>query len=168
MILAPIPEYDGQRLKALRKLLILDTPSEERFDRIAQFAMREFDMPMAQVSLVDRDRQWCKSNFGMEDREMPRDISFCGHAILERNILVVPDALKDERFHDNPQVVNKPWVRFYAGAVLRMPYGVALGTLCVMDTRPREMDPVDLSILGSLRDLVVEEMVRQEASPCQP
>lgn len=168
MILAPIPEYDGQRLKALRKLLILDTPAEERFDRITQFAMREFDMPMALVSLVDRDRQWFKSNFGIDAAETPRDISFCGHAILERNLLLVPDALRDERFHDNPLVVNKPWIRFYAGAVLRMPYGVALGTLCVMDTRPRQMDPVDQSILGSLRDLVVEEMLRQEAAPCQP
>ncbi|TNF53602.1 MAG: GAF domain-containing protein [Burkholderiales bacterium] len=164
MILAPIPEYDSQRLKALRKLLILDTPAEERFDRITQFAMREFDMPMALVSLVDRDRQWFKSNFGIDAAETPRDISFCGHAILERNLLVVPDALKDERFHDNPLVVNKPWIRFYAGAVLRMPYGASLGTLCVMDTRPREMDPVDLSILCSLRDLVVEEMLRQEAT----
>lgn len=168
MILAPIPEYDSQRLKALRKLLILDTPPEERFDRITQFAMREFDMPMARVSLVDQDRQWSKSNFGLEDRESPRATSFCGHAITERNVLLVPDALKDERFHDNPMVVNKPWVRFYAGAVLRMPYGVALGTLCVMDTRPREMDPVDLSILSSLRDLVVEEMLRQEDAQCQP
>ncbi|HMN93910.1 MAG TPA: GAF domain-containing protein [Hydrogenophaga sp.] len=167
MIAAPIPDYDSQRLKALRKLLILDTPPEERFDRIAQFARMEFDMPMALVSLVDRDRQWFKSNFGVEVGETPRDISFCGHAILERNILLVPDALKDERFHDNPLVVNKPWVRFYAGAVLRMPYGMALGTLCVMDTRPREMDSVDLAILGSLRDLVVEEMVRQETSEWQ-
>ncbi|MEZ5644829.1 MAG: GAF domain-containing protein [Burkholderiaceae bacterium] len=167
MILAPIPEYDSQRLKALRKLLILDTPAEERFDRITQFAMREFSVPMALVSLVDKDRQWFKSNFGIEGRETPRDISFCGHAIMEREILVVPDALKDERFHDNPLVVNKPWIRFYAGAVLRMPYGMALGTLCVMDTRPRAMDPVDLSILSALRDMVVEEMLRQEASEWQ-
>ena len=159
--------FHDSTLKALRKLLILDTPAEERFDRITQFAMREFDVPMALVSLVDQDRQWFKSNFGIENRETPRSISFCGHAIFERNILLIPDALKDERFHDNPLVVNKPWIRFYAGAVLRMPYGAALGTLCVMDTRPREMDPVDLSILGSLRDLVVEEMLRQEASTWQ-
>jgi GAF domain-containing protein len=164
MIPAPIPEYDGQRLKALKKLLILDTPPEERFDRITQFAMMEFEMPIAQVSLVDRDRQWSKSNFGLEQAEIPRGLSFCGHAILERNTLVVPDALQDTRFSDNPLVAGKPWVRFYAGAVLRMPYGAALGTLCVMDTRPRRMDQVDLSILGSLRDLVVEEMVRREVS----
>ena len=167
MIAAPIPEYDHQRIKALRKLLILDTPPEERFDRIAQFARMEFDMPIALVSLVDRDRQWFKSNCGMEDSEIPREVSFCGHAILERDFLVVPDALKDERFRDNPLVVNKPWVRFYAGAVLRMPYGMALGTLCVMDTRPREMDELDLAILGSLRDLVVEEMLRQESQEWQ-
>ncbi len=168
MIPAPIPSYDRQRLKALKKLLILDTPAEERFDRITQFAMMEFDMPISQVSLVDRDRLWSKSNFGLEDLEMPRGLSFCGHAILERNTLVIPDALKDERFHDNPLVVGKPWVRFYAGAVLRMPYGAALGTLCVMDTRPREFDPVNLSILCSLRDLVIDEMVRRDVCELEP
>ncbi|MBL0917359.1 MAG: GAF domain-containing protein [Hydrogenophaga sp.] len=162
MIAAPTPVDEDARLKALRELLILDTPPEERFDRITRFAMSEFEMPMASVSLVDRDRQWAKSNFGLEAAETPRDLSFCGHTILERQFLVVPDALKDERFRANPQVNGSPWVRFYAGAVLRLPYGPAVGALCVMDRRPREMGRVGLAILGSLRDLVVEEMVRQE------
>ncbi|MDP3253619.1 MAG: GAF domain-containing protein [Hydrogenophaga sp.] len=162
MIKAPLPHNEAQRLRALRELLILDTPPEERFDRIAAFAAREFDVPMALVSLVDRDRQWFKSNFGLEDRETPRDTSFCGHAISERDALVVPDALEDPRFRDNPMVVGKPHIRFYAGCVLRLPYGQVVGTLCVMDRRPRRFDRLDVAILGGLRDVVVEELVRRE------
>lgn len=162
MIKAPLPHNEAQRLRALRELLILDTPPEERFDRIAAFAAREFDVPMALVSLVDRDRQWFKSNFGLEDRETPRDTSFCGHAISERDALVVPDALEDPRFRDNPMVVGKPHIRFYAGCVLRLPYGQVVGTLCVLDRRPRSFDRLDVAILGGLRDVVVEELVRRE------
>jgi GAF domain-containing protein len=162
MIKAPLPHNEAQRLRALRELLILDTPPEERFDRIAAFAAREFDVPMALVSLVDRDRQWFKSNFGLEDRETPRDTSFCGHAISERDALVVPDALEDPRFCDNPMVVGKPHIRFYAGCVLRLPYGQVVGTLCVLDRRPRRFDRLDVAILGGLRDVVVEELVRRE------
>lgn len=162
MIKAPLPHNEAQRLRALRELLILDTPPEERFDRIAAFAAREFDVPMALVSLVDRDRQWFKSNFGLEDRETPRDTSFCGHAISERDALVVPDALEDPRFCDNPMVVGKPHIRFYAGCVLRLPYGQVVGTLCVLDRRPRSFDRLDVAILGGLRDVVVEELVRRE------
>lgn len=162
MIQAPLPHNEAQRLRALRELLILDTPPEERFDRISAFAAREFDVPMALVSLVDRDRQWFKSNFGLDERETPRDISFCGHAISERDALVVPDALKDPRFRDNPMVVGKPYIRFYAGCVLRLPYGQVVGTLCVLDRRPRDFDRLDLAILRGLRDVVVEELVRRE------
>jgi GAF domain-containing protein len=151
MIKAPLPHNEAQRLRALRELLILDTPPEERFDRIAAFAAKEFDVPMALVSLVDRDRQWFKSNFGLEDRETPRDTSFCGHAISERDALVVPDALEDPRFRDNPMVVGKPYIRFYAGCVLRL-----------LDRRPRRFDRLDVAILGGLRDVVVEELVRRE------
>lgn len=162
MIPAPIPPDEEARLQALRELLILDTPPEERFDRITRFAMQEFEVPIATISLVDRDRQWFKSNFGLDACETARDVSFCGHTILERRYLVIPDALKDERFRDNPLVSGPPWIRFYAGAILRLPYGPAVGALCLMDRRPREIDAIGLSILGSLRDLVVEEMVRKE------
>ncbi|WP_439521023.1 GAF domain-containing protein [Hydrogenophaga sp.] len=162
MIKAPLPHNEAQRLRALRELLILDTPPEERFDRVAAFAAREFDVPMALVSLVDRDRQWFKSNFGMDVCETARDISFCGHAISERDGLVVPDTLKDLRFRDNPLVVGEPLIRFYAGCVLRLPYGEVVGTLCVMDRRPRKFDRLDVAILGGLRDVVVEELVRRE------
>ncbi|MDO8903217.1 GAF domain-containing protein [Hydrogenophaga sp.] len=162
MTVAPLPRNEARRLDALRSLLILDTPPEERFDRISAFAAKEFDVPIALVSLVDRDRQWFKSNFGLEVCETPRDVSFCSHAILKPEPLVVPDALRDPRFADNPLVTGHPFIRFYAGAGLRLPYGQVVGTLCVLDRRPREFDRLDAAILGGLRDLVVEELYRRE------
>lgn len=162
MIPPTLPHNEQQRLQALRELLILDTPPEERFDRISAFAAKEFDVPIALVSLVDRDRQWFKSTFGMDVCETPRDISFCGHALNNSETLVVPDALKDKRFVDNPLVIGAPYVRFYAGALLRLPYGQVVGTFCIMDQRPRVFDKLDLAILGGLRDLVVEELFRRE------
>lgn len=165
MIAAPLPHNEKQRLKALRNLVILDTAPEERFDRISAFAAQEFGVPMALVSLVDRDRQWFKSNFGLEARETPRDISFCGHAVTQSAPLVVPDALEDPRFADNPLVIGHPYVRFYAGAGLRLPYGQVVGTLCVMDRRPRAFDRLDVAVLCGLRDLVVEELLRREEVP---
>lgn len=162
MLFAPLPRNEARRLQALHSLLILDTPPEERFDRISAFAAQEFDVPIALVSLVDQDRQWFKSNFGLEVCETPRDVSFCGHAITQSEALVVPDALRDPRFADNPLVTGHPFIRFYAGAGLRLPYGQVVGTLCILDRRPREFDRLDVAILGGLRDLVVEELYRRE------
>jgi GAF domain-containing protein len=159
-----MPVDEGDRLAALRALLILDTPPEERFDRIAAFAAQEFDMPIAMVSLVDADRTWFKSHIGVDLCEAPRDISFCGHAILADDTLVVPDTLKDGRFADNPHVIDAPHVRFYAGACLRLPSGQIVGTLCLHDMVPREMDAISLAILSSLRDLVVEQLILREAA----
>jgi GAF domain-containing protein len=161
MLPAPIPVDDAVRLKALRDLLILDTPPEERFDRIVAFAAQEFDMPIALISLVDQNRQWFKSRVGLQACETSRDVSFCGHALLERDTLVIPDALQDLRFADNPLVTGEPHIRFYAGAPLRMPEGAVLGTLCLIDRQPRQLDKTDLAILSSLRDLVVQELCAQ-------
>ena len=165
MEIAPIPTHESDRLAALRALLILDTPPEERFDRIAAFAAQEFDVPIALVSLVDADRTWFKSHIGLDLCEAPRDVSFCGHAIVSDETLVVPDALLDPRFADNPHVINPPYVRFYAGASLLMPSGQVVGTLCLHDMVPREMDAISLAILSSLRDLVVEQLVAKESVP---
>ena len=162
MITAPLPHNEKQRLKALRGLVILDTPPEERFDRISAFAAQEFGVPMAMVSLVDQNRLWRKSNFGLDERESPREVSFCGHALVQAEPLVVLDALADPRFADNPMVTGHPHTRFYAGAGLRLPYGHVVGTLCIMDRRPRDFDRLDIAILCSLRDLVVEELLRRE------
>lgn len=157
---APIPDNEDDRLQALRALLILDTPPEERFDRIVAFAAEEFDVSAARVSLVDSERQWFKASYDEAPSEAPRDTSFCGHAILKNTPMVVPDAKLDPRFADNPAVTGEPHVRFYAGAPLTLPSGQNVGTLCIFDHHPKEMDPVGLAILSSLRDLVVEELVR--------
>jgi GAF domain-containing protein len=164
MNIAPTPVDESERLAALRELLILDTPPEERFDRIVAFAAQEFDMPIAMVSLVDADRTWFKSRIGIDFCEAPRDVSFCGHAIVSNATLVIPDTLNDARFADNPNVIGQPHVRFYAGAGLRLPNNQTVGTLCLYDMVPREFDDIALAILSSLRDLVVEQLVPMEAA----
>lgn len=162
MIEAPKPDNEVQRLQALRKLLILDTPPEERFDRIVAFAAEEFETKMALVSMLDADRQWFKAKVGMDDAETPRATAFCSHTILQDTPLVVPDATLDARFSGNPNVTGDAHVRFYAGMPLTLPTGENVGTLCLVDEKPGNMDAVGLAILQSLRDLVVEELVRRE------
>lgn len=161
MLPAPIPDNETDRLAALRALLILDTPPEERFDRIVGFAAAEFDMPIVLISLIDSDRQWFKASHGLDACQTPRDISFCGHAILQPDVFVIPDAHADPRFADNPLVTGPPHVCFYAGAPLRLASGHAIGTLCLIDSQPRAIDDVELAILASLRDLLVEELESQ-------
>ncbi|MFG6433470.1 GAF domain-containing protein [Roseateles sp. LYH14W] len=162
MLHAPIPADDDARLQALRELLILDTPPEERFDRLVEFAADEFDVPVALISLIDRDRQWFKARVGMDACETSREISFCGHAILQPDIFEVLDATRDPRFADNPLVIGAPHVRFYVGAPLLLPGGAAVGTLCLMDAQPRQFDAMDRAILGTLRDLAVAELVSRD------
>jgi GAF domain-containing protein len=165
MLPAPTPDDDQERLAALHALLILDTPPEERFDKIVAFAAAEFDVPIALISLIDRERQWFKAKVGLSACETGRDISFCGHAIMKPDIMEVPDALEDARFADNPLVTGAPHIRFYAGAPLRLDSGLTLGTLCLIDTRPRALDAIERAIMGTLRDLVVMELAGEvEAS----
>jgi len=161
MIAAPIPDNDAERVAALHALLILDTAPEDRYDKILNFVAAEFGVPIALVSLVDSERQWFKAQFGLTVCETARDMSFCGHAILRPDIMVVPDALLDPRFADNPLVTDPPHIRFYAGAPLLLPNGLALGTLCLIDTAPRQLEAVDLAILATLRDLVMLEVAPQ-------
>lgn len=161
MMLAPIPENEDERLVALHRLLLLDTPPEERFDRIVAFAAEEFDVPVALISLVDSDRQWFKAKIGLSICGTPRSTSFCGHAILEHELMVVLDATLDERFSDNPMVIGEPHIRFYAGAPLELKDGKRIGTLCLIGTVPKTLDALGLAILGTLRDLVVKELGSQ-------
>jgi len=159
MIAAPTPSNEAERLAALYALLLLDTPPEQRFDKIVEFAAAEFEVPIALISLLDTDRQWFKAAIGLGDTcQTGRDISFCGHAIMRAEIMVVEDALLDERFHDNPLVTGAPHIRFYAGAPLILSNGMALGTLCIIDTKPRHLDPMALAILSTLRSLVIQEL----------
>ena len=156
---APLPPDEDRRLRALHDLRVLDTPPEARFDRYTEQASALLDMPVALVSLVDTDRQWFKSAHGIDIAETPRDLSFCAHAILDsRVVFQVPDALDDRRFADNPAVSDDPRVRFYAGAPLELADGSTVGTLCVIDFRPRLLDAGQLDDLRRLARLVVDEL----------
>lgn len=159
---APIPADETARLRSLHDLMLLDTPPEERFDRVVRFAAEQLDMPIALVSLVDGERQWFKSRIGLDVAETSRDISFCGHAIMKPELFIIEDASLDPRFKDNPLVTGNPCVRFYAGAPLRSPSGYQVGTLCVIDTVPRKLGAVELSILEALRSLVNEALAGKE------
>lgn len=152
-----IPPDEDARLAELRSLNVLDTIAEERFDRLTRMARRLFGVDVALVSLVDENRQWFKSCAGMELSETPRDISFCGHAILGDGAFVIPDALQDERFCDNPMVAGPPHVRFYAGCPLRGPGGRKLGTLCIIDSKPRAFSDEDVEMLVDLALMVERE-----------
>lgn len=150
----PFPENEIKRLQALREQELLDTAPEERFDRITRVAKHLFGVEMALVSLIDADRQWFKSKQGLDACETGRDISFCGHAILGTDTFEVNDARLDPRFADNPLVTGAPYIRFYAGAPLHTPDGYAIGTLCIIDSRPRSLTPDEHQSLRDLADCV--------------
>jgi phosphoribosyl 1,2-cyclic phosphodiesterase/CheY-like chemotaxis protein len=156
---APQPEDEESRLRRLRASGLLDTAPEERFDRVTRIAAALFEVPIAFISLVDRERQWFKSRTGIDATETPRDQAFCAHAILRNDIMQVTDAHADERFADNPLVTRGPRVRFYAGAPLSLGEGSPVGTLCVVDHRPRSLDEDQLKLLRDLSKLVERELV---------
>jgi diguanylate cyclase (GGDEF)-like protein len=167
MIAPEIPADEPARLASLRALNVLDTPPEERFDRITRLARRVFEVPIALVSLVDEDRQWFKSCQGLGAAETPRAVSFCGNAIHAAEPLVVPDALEDPRFRDNPLVTGEPRIRFYAGHPLSDPQGHRLGTLCIIDRRPRQLERQDLEQLRDLAALAERELAHAAMSASQ-
>lgn len=158
MIPPPLPPDEPERLESLRAVGLLDTEAEERFDRITHLARVLFDVPIVLISLVDADRQWFKSRQGLQAKETPREVSFCGHAILGAEIFEVPDAAADERFRDNPLVAGAPDVRFYAGAPLAAPDGRRIGTLCLVDRKPRQLTQTQRQVLKELAVLVEHEI----------
>jgi GAF domain-containing protein len=153
---AQIPDDEIHRLDALHSLALLDTAPNSDFDSVVDLGRALFAVPICLVSLVDKERQWFKACSGLQARETPRGISFCAHAILGREVFVVPDAREDERFHDNPLVVGPPYIRFYAGAPLRLPSGYTIGTVCVISPEPRNsFSPDERSSLASLASLAM-------------
>ncbi|HEX8557891.1 MAG TPA: GAF domain-containing protein [Pyrinomonadaceae bacterium] len=147
---APLPPDERERIETLRRFRILDTEPEEEFDEIARLASYVCHTPTALITFVDADRQWFKARVGFEPRETPRDVSFCAHAILRPGPLVVTDALDDERFRDNPLVLEEPYIRFYAGFPLTSAEGRRLGTLCVLDGVRRQLFHDQAEALGRL------------------
>jgi len=165
---ARLPDDEVRRLTALRELAILDTPAEERFDRLTRIAAGALNVPIALVSLVDSDRQWFKSCFGLDTRETSREVAFCAHVVQQKKEMMVQDALLDDRFADNPLVAQAPRIRAYAGMPLLLGDGGCIGTFCVVDIRPREFSDTDLAILRDLRDLALEEITRVRAPSAGP
>ena len=145
-------------MHALRTLKILDTSHEERFDRLTRMAKRMFNVSISLVSLVDKDHQCFKSKQGLDALETPRNISFCGHVINQDRLFIIPDASKDERFFDNPLVTEAPYIRFYAGYPLKLRQGINIGTLCLLDQKPKDFDEEDQQLLKDLAAIIEQEI----------
>lgn len=158
MIAPPLSPEEPLRLEALRRLHVVDTPIEERFERITRLARQLLRVKIAAISMVEADRQWFKSIQGADSTQTSRDISFCGHTVLQNDIFVIENALEDPRFFDNPMVVGKPFVRAYAGCPIRAEDGSNVGALCVKDDQPRRFSADDLATLRDLAGLVETEM----------
>ncbi|MEW5892792.1 MAG: GAF domain-containing sensor histidine kinase [Pseudomonadota bacterium] len=158
MIPAPLPDNERERQRALDELNILDTIEEPAYDDLTFLAAQICQTPIALVSLIDRERQWFKAHHGLAQREGPRELAFCAHAILNDDLLIVPDARKDARFHDNPAVTGAPHVKFYAGAPLILRDNIRVGTLCVIDDHARDLTEAQRQALAALARQVVSQM----------
>ena len=155
---APIPENEKARLEAVKKLNILDTPPEKRFDYLTKKAIQICKVPIAVISILDEDREWFKSCQGLSSKEGERSISFCGHTILQNEIFIIEDTLNDPRFADNPHVV-KEGIRFYAGVALReKDTHLPVGVFCLKDRKPRKLSPYEISVFLTLAKEAEEEL----------
>lgn len=158
MIKGKIPDNEDERLAALIELDILDTLEEQAYDDLTHLASQFCDTPIALVSLIDVNRQWFKSHYGLDARETPRDFAFCAHAINNDDVFIIEDADKDERFHDNPLVTDAPLVKFYAGTPLILDNNLRVGTLCVIDHHPRTLTEKQKQSLQALGRQVVTQL----------
>ena len=155
---APIPDNEKERLLSLYALKILDTPAEERFDLFTRIATKVFDVPISTLTLIDANREWFKSCQGLEKHEGARAISFCGHALVEDEILVIEDTKEDKRFANNPLVTGAPYIRFYAGVPIMSADTQRVGVFCIKDVKPRKFSKEDRQALKELATLVEHEV----------
>jgi len=159
MIKAPIPSNDEERVCAVLGLNLLDTSSEERFDVFTKEALKRFSVPISTITLVDKDREWFKSVQGLNSKEGPRDISFCGHALMEETMLIIEDTLLDDRFSDNPMVLGEPFIRFYAGKSLyEKSSHLPIGVFCIKDIKPRKFSLEDINDFLDMASRVEDEV----------
>ena len=165
--MAPIPENEDRRLAALNSYRILDSASEKAFDDITRLAATVCETPISLLTFIDRNRQWIKSNAGLSISETSRDVAFCSHAIMQSELFEVEDALNDERFARNPLVTADPNIRFYAGMPLVTQQGDALGTLCVIDRKARQLTPEQRHRLKTLAQMamLLLEVRKSEVDP---
>ena len=161
----PLPVDESERLDALRRLQILDTPPSENLDRIARLAARALRVPIVLVSLVDQDRQWFKASVGLDAAETARDVSFCAHAVFDRKPMVVCDACKDPRFSANPLVIGAPYIRAYVGIPLYTISRQPIGTICAIDRKARMFAEEEIQVLGEYAKLVESELNARDAGP---
>ncbi len=161
---AALPADEEERLAAVYRLGLLDTNAEERFDRHVRIAAAAFGAPIALVTLIDRERQWYKAHYGFNFSETSREMGFCSHAILQSEPLVVNDALRDDRFADNPVVIGAPHVRFYAGIPLHAAGGARVGAFCIIDSKPRSLSAAQLRLLKDIGRLIEEELEPRAAA----
>jgi GAF domain-containing protein len=156
---APIPTDENKRIEAVHRLAILDTKPEERFDVLTNEVVKKLNVSMAMVTILDSNREWFKSCVGLDKKEGDRAASFCGHALLAKNIFIVEDALKDPNFADNPMVVGFPFIRFYAGVAL-FDYQThqPIGVFCVKDTKPKKLTVQEIAIIIDLANKAEKEL----------
>ena len=159
MKIPALPANETERLKSLYMMDLLDRKDDERLSRLTRVTKATFNVPIALISLLDRDRQWLVSPVGTNMRETSRNVSFCAHAILLQGILIVKDAHKDERFASNPYVTGAPFIRFYAGCPVHLPDGSVAGTICIIDTKPRDFSSDEINLLLDLGAVVEDEFL---------
>lgn len=159
MIPAPIPENEKERLAAVHRMAILDTEPEERFDVLTREAVIKLKVPISAVTIIDETREWFKSCQGVDARQGNRSVSFCGHAMLSSVLFIIEDTLKDQRFADNPMVINPPYIRFYAGVrLLDQKSGMPIGVFCIKDIKPRKLSLEEVDIFMDIAGKVEREL----------
>lgn len=157
MVDAKLQDEQG-RLAALRRCEVLDTPREAPFERVTGLVRAVLNVPIATVSLIDKNRQWYKSCVGMDSADLPRELSFCTHTIQSREPLAIPDTLADPRFAHYPTVIGEPFIRSYLGVPFASPDGYNLGSLCALDTKPRTFEPAQIEVLRNFAALIADEL----------